>query len=996
MEKKTLFLSHRMDRLVDLLAERLLEGDRPLLAERWILLPGTINRQWLSVALAERMPNQAIAGIKILGWREALLSACRGKSVPERFELGLALSNILEELPDESLSSWLKKQPSRKNTLIRSLSRQMKAVGFEEMQPEEGWQQYLFQKISVEGPWRFPFQLLSEAAFPSAVAEVHCFGVDELPSGVWDFLLKFSNLSIYLFSPCQMFWEDVCTDWERKAFAADGSEGLEEMLKDTHPLLANWGKLGRNTMRKLSVKPIDMVEDYEGSEEDWEIAREKFSLGEISLLEMVRHDLLFLRTEQDAPPIAIEKVDGSIEIAAAGSSKLRELQILKENLFDYLEKSGALCQDILVLSPDIREYEPLIRFVFGEELPWRSSCGLPKNPYNRALELFFKLTDNRWEVDDLLELLENSSFRSKWSLTVDDLQQFRTWMDEAQVRGSWGDRRNDWADGLKRMLFGLVYLLEEEGPPRIRSMDFGQAERFDLFLNLIQSLQAHAKELAFEKTLEDWSVALKAAAKELFTGEEGQEALFNKLVEKVKQAATYFEGQKFPFSLLRMEFEEMCKAETSSWQESFINAVQFASLQPGAIRPARAIFLLGLDREHFLRKKMRSTLDWESRETDPLQEGRYLLLEALFMAKERLYLSYNHLSAQDGKSVEPALPLQELLETLNRFYPLKSGSFVKTYPVSDFQPAMHSKSHISWVSKEALQEERRVFELSDLLLLARNPWKYFLKKGLGIYLEEDELFSQKRLGDFKLSWVQEQRLLRLHLKGKCEDLFKEHTHLFPPGRFGDFSAMDLAGKTREWKSHLLKWGIHQEEIVTVRFSKECLEKTSAKEGRIFVPAIFLSEKKIEIHGDLDFVTPTGILRPRGEKFFSKIRYWPEVLAHQIAFESSIGRLYLLDVKAPLEWCVDAKAEMERWVEYALAAEKSLSPLIEPWAKDFLNNEREKWLEKAKESIQKEDPSSRWILDRMQPLPLEKMWEEWSVSLQKMFAVIIGEAAHESV
>ena len=43
----TLFLSHRIERLVDLLAERLLEGETPLFSGHWILLSSQSQKQWL-------------------------------------------------------------------------------------------------------------------------------------------------------------------------------------------------------------------------------------------------------------------------------------------------------------------------------------------------------------------------------------------------------------------------------------------------------------------------------------------------------------------------------------------------------------------------------------------------------------------------------------------------------------------------------------------------------------------------------------------------------------------------------------------------------------------------------------------------------------------------------------------------------------------------------------------------------------------------------------
>ena len=652
---------------------------------------------------------------------------------------------------------------------------------------------------------------------------------------------------------------------------------------------------------------------------------------------------------------------------------MRELQILKEKIVQFLRSSSAEYRDILVIAPDIKEFEPLIHFVFAD-LPYRISGGTYKHSQSEALQLFFKLTDHGWEVDDLLELFENPSFRAKWDLTPEDLEQMHRWMEEAKVRGSWGLRRNDWADGLKRMVFGLVYLLDEnEGPARIQSMDFGQAEKLDRLLSMIEELQRVAQRLQEMRSLDEWASLLGEMAKELFALEDDKEGVFGKFLNKIRRAASQFKEEKFSLALLRKEFEEMLKAETSSWQESLLSAIQFCPMQPGCIRPARAIFLLGLDQDHFLRRKMRSSLDWETSETDPLIEGRYLLLQALFTAQDLLYLSYNNISDQDGKSIEPAIPVQELLDVLNQFYPLETGSFVQSYPAFVFHGSF-SRGRKDF--RIPPQKSVEVFELFDLCLLARNPWQYFLKKGLGVYLEDEELFLQKRMGDFKLSWGIEQRLLRQYLIKETQSI-EEFGELFPPGRFGNLSAKKVLDKTLEWKSCLDRWGIRKEDITKIRFSKE--------ENPLVIPDL-----NIQIVGDLDFVTPKALIRPGGDAFFSKLRHWPEVLVHQLAFGNPSAHLYLLD-DSQFSWPqLDAMAALRKWVEYALHAQEALSPLIEPWAKDFLTKEKKKWFEKAQDPMQREHPAYRWILDRLQPLPLEEIWEEWSNSLQETLKEVVDE------
>jgi exodeoxyribonuclease V gamma subunit len=972
-----IFLSHRLEKLVDHLSER-------LSSEAWVLLPSLAMKQWLMVELVKRSKNQALAGIQFISYREAIE---RLTKPIHTLELRLELSKIFQTVSDGPLAPilhWIQEgHSSRLNMLLSHLSRQIYEASFYQKAPTETWQQELYEKLSIQRQWQKP------------VGELHCFCTDEMPPDAWDFWMR-QNASIYLFSPCRMYWEDSLSNRERQktishlktlGISSSSLTAFENYIRDTHPLLANWGKLGRKTFSSLSSANI--TEDYEGGAEDLDDVHEAFRKGRLSLLEVLQQDILLLRTS-DRAPIPKDPKDDSIQFIQAGSSKLREMQILKDSILHFLKKSkDASWPDILVIAPDIRPYAPLIRFVFEEEMPIRISPVpvLEQSLFLQGLMLFFDLSLKRFDADLVMELIENRSFCERHQLSNEDIQMFRHWLKEARVRGTWDEGPSSFSTGIERMMDGLVFLLPDDEPlPRVRSMDWGQAERLDRFIQLVQSVHRHVKNLEEKRSLDDWVISLRQMADELFSPTDGNDEIFRSFLRRLSQASHRF-SDPFDFSILHSFFSEECAQATTSYKGLNLDAIHFSSLQPGAIRPAQALFFIGMDIESFSGHEARSTFDWKCPKASRSDQNRYWMLQALFAARKELSISYRHLSERDGKPIEPALPIQELFQLINDYYPsiqylkhpplpFDAKYFEKKSPLQSFsQEDFHAANSIVaypkifWPEKK-LQTETRSFLLSDLTKLIRNPWRYFLEKSLSIYLKDESLFVEDRLEDFALPPYLQQHLLKLSFTQPIDEVILERRHLFAKGSFGEAAAIQLKQKAAEYAAQLKKWSI--DSISSIPFMQEIDGCT--------------------IQGDIDGVTPSGILSMSDLSLFSLLRIWPSYLALR-SLKPDAERIYSLKKGAIKTFGhIDTADALKRLIGYAIEAEKSLSPLIYPWADAILKKEFHEFEKLAEISLLKEDDVSlQWVLKRSQPLPLSNIWKEWRGFLQKTFAEVYDAA-----
>ena len=106
--------------------------------------------------------------------------------------------------------------------------------------------------------WTYPARALLRNGIPSTPFTVHFFSISFVTACEFAFLNRLSKhipVYYYLLSPCAVFWSDIRSDrenaylqgyWQKKlgAFSPKVLQ-LEELLRDRNPLLANFGRMGR-------------------------------------------------------------------------------------------------------------------------------------------------------------------------------------------------------------------------------------------------------------------------------------------------------------------------------------------------------------------------------------------------------------------------------------------------------------------------------------------------------------------------------------------------------------------------------------------------------------------------------------------------------------------------------------------------------------------------------------------------------------------------------
>lgn len=937
-----LFLSHRIDFLARSLTSQLdFETVGPL-TPRFILVPNASLKQWLLLELAKNSPGQAIAGVSVLTLQEGLRRFCRPSGYVEIFcflfhALPLLQNRDLQNYLNEAegtlieLSSWLTETFMRYSHFFPPF--------FEEEQNPGHWQKELIQNLFVKGPLRHPLKK------PASPPPIHCFGFDFLPDWIWK---MFQFPSVYLFSPCSQFWEDLCSERERKRYdrfwkqrgaREEQRQELDAYLSAAPPLLANWGGAGRETLKILDSFSFEIFEHYEREEET-----------PSTTLTRLQQRLL----DFDLAPITMHPADDSIRIVKTGSSLLQEVQQVYNAIIQLIDSKNIPCAEMAVLAPDIQPYAPFIKLLFSN-IPFRISAldiG-QKSFFFQGMHRLFEFNCNVQQ--EFIELFENRAFAAMRGWNSESL----AWIRERFAEKLWKE---------EDLLDKFLYIRPEE-PLRLAT---SSADLLEEWIALMREIRSDIASLQTARPLSEWASFLPSLVKKYFfidQEDETEEAAWNFFEQTLNELSHVALEEPFPFEPIKALLKRPIPG--GQINASHLHALRFASLAEGSATPVRALFLLGMSEENFPRKNRQSSLDllrcenvytFESSERD-----RYLLLQTLFAAKEFLYISYGHLSSE-GTPIHPSPLIEELkrsvdapLEEEGAAPPEKGGSLALQFS-------------FPWRLPPCIPHEELTLSLSDLAALARHPWGFYLKKRYGIQVPHDakeSLSSQQR------------KILRASPHQSITPLLRQ----LPSGLCGEFLSAEIQENATLWASRMHEWGLSSERLF---LKASCREKRKVPGGWEMPPLEipWNGNTTIKIIGDLQGFSEKGFVYRGKDSIASLLPQWPEALASLIAAQTH--EIFILDT-AKIKTIEAPREAMRHFLSYFFFAQEAVSPLIPSWADSILRkggtslHTKIEKMERGRERF--EDPIFTWVAERTDLPPAEEWVLSWKEPLIHAFEAL---------
>ncbi|HAT41403.1 MAG TPA: exodeoxyribonuclease V subunit gamma, partial [Rheinheimera sp.] len=427
------------------------------------------------------------------------------------------------------------------------------------------------------------------------------------------------------------------------------------------------------------------------------------------LLGQLQDDILNLRTLEETrsqwPALTAEQC-ASVQFATA-HSLLREIEVLHNDLLQQFAADPTLqYRDVMVMVPDVAQYSAAIHAVFGRFDKTDPRC-IPftiadqaqqhEEPILRALRYLLSIRRQRFGLSELLDLLDVPAVAQRFSLTDLEREQCQDWLQQAgarlglhaehqQQQGIYAlDGQHSMWFALQRMLLG--YAFGDQTPwlgtvpyAAVKGLDAAAAGKLADCLAQLHQLWQDAEQ---RLTIEQWQQRLLQLLEQWFVDEEpaGQE-LLQQLRSELVDTAALMQAASITETLSLEVIADAWLApfDSSSLPQRFLaGAVNFATLMPMRAIPFRQVHLLGMNDGAFPRQVQKQDFDLMAQHYRPgdrsrRDDDRYLLLEALLSARERLRISWLGRDKFDNSALEPSVLIAQLREHLSQGWTLTTGT----------------------------------------------------------------------------------------------------------------------------------------------------------------------------------------------------------------------------------------------------------------------------------------------------------------------------------
>jgi len=563
---------------------------------------------------------------------------------------------------------------------------------------DDGWQAVLWREISTGcvGQHRasqlqmFREQIRSgrQPVGPLPL-RISLFGISYLPPfhlEAFSLLARSTDVVFYLQNPCGAFWGDIVSGKRLAELALRESSDAEEYYDTGNPLLSSLGTMGQefhDLLLEYGFETLDLDSDVAEPGD--------------TLLQALQNDIRQLRDSggQDER-VTVAPLDRSVWVHSC-HGPLREMEVLYDNLlamFDDLE--GLEPRHIVVMIPDIEAYASYIAAVFGAQSGGRPALPFTvadrsirrENPLMETFERILGLPATRFGVNQILELLESPPVLARFAITPDELATIREWLAETGVR--WGldaGQRAElgfppfaefsWQAALDRLFLG--YCLEPaddrlfHGILPFADIEGRSALALGKLTEFLQAARTVVERLAGRHNLAAWADILATTALDLISIDDGDDRLkplFNAL--QTLAEAQESSGFDAPISLEAVQETLNGLVEGAGGGFGFLGGrITFCAMLPMRSIPFRVICLCGMNDGIFPRNKRQpgfSLLSGKRRRGDRSlrDEDRYLFLETIISAQERLHISYTGQSDRDNSLIPPSVVVAELLDYVGR------------------------------------------------------------------------------------------------------------------------------------------------------------------------------------------------------------------------------------------------------------------------------------------------------------------------------------------
>ena len=531
------------------------------------------------------------------------------------------------------------------------------------------------------------YDLVKDSEPPTSDVPIYLFGhstLSPLQAKIVLWLAKKRKVFFYHNNPCLMYWADIQSDHEREPEKLIAE--WEKTDEGDNSLLRNFGAAGRATVALLqdcSDAPdakfeMDSVESADRAEPD-------------TVLKLVQESI-----RRRTSKLNRQKQDASIQIVGTPGLR-REVEMVYNSIIGSVWKPEASGErpwpdcsfsDIAVLVPDMATYRPVIESVFDArgEVPYGliDTTASEESLYLSGFLALMDLGRHGLSRKTLFAVLDNACVRKKFGF---DHETLLDWLDlTGRDLHSYDGFENNpdegcfgWEWGLKRMRLARVVdalgaMNSDEEVPLVPEGGDAAMKLSEIVELLHRELEAafgkNRAELRFcasgSKGANDWANRIKRLA-DMFLAVPDGDPMESAIREKTFEILESLEpvGGEWNFEVAAAAVEHYVGGLPCRKGGYLTNGVTIAGLMPMRPVPFKQIYVLGLGEGGFPGRESGTTLDVRGgnrglSDISAPDMNRYVFLETLMSARDRLVLSYPNLDIEKDAELFPCGPVLEL------------------------------------------------------------------------------------------------------------------------------------------------------------------------------------------------------------------------------------------------------------------------------------------------------------------------------------------------
>jgi exodeoxyribonuclease V gamma subunit len=553
----------------------------------------------------------------------------------------------------------------------------------------------------------------SEQLRSALPAQLHIFGLSYVGA---EFLRIFGrlgsliDLQVYTLNPCQEFWEDVsdqrATPQQSPRPPRVGTPALDQSedpfefeSSEDNLALRHWGRAGREYIRLLNeITDCDFESHFTRPLAD---GKSNSLLAEVQNAMLLRQPETTLRADYTG-------ADESIRFLLCPGVR-REVEIIANAIWSVIRNDNApesaqrlRFHQIAVMMPDSSRdtYLSHIESVFAQA--HRIPLNLVERRLNtesrvvEAVELLLKLPLGRFGRNDLTRLLTHPAVVGE--LAEEDSAQWSRWCrslgiyfgaDETAFSDTYvPPTLYHWDQALKRLALGLF--MENGSGSKGRVFSTGGTREYlpyevsedaigaaTAMIRTARMLLCDATEVAQrDLPLPEWSSILNTFVSRYIrpsdpAGKRNRDLVLG-AIDSMATASLTSSPVSYEIAV-DIALKQIAGAESEhyAYMESGVLAGSFSALHS---IPFRVIFVLGMSELDFPERERRDTLDLRRLrrnpgDVSPTERDRYIFLETLLAARDRIFISYVSRDTVTGDQLEPSPVVRDLQLILRRLLP---------------------------------------------------------------------------------------------------------------------------------------------------------------------------------------------------------------------------------------------------------------------------------------------------------------------------------------